>query len=109
MKSSVLLRSLILFDFYFCAKCSAKPLSTLAINSIIREYFSREFPRVDIVHFSHNQTNISGINVDEILRDESCLIAIKLITVKSNVLINWKLNTSSVIIFDSMITFFENM
>lgn len=102
MKSFVSLQFLILFTFYFCTKCSPPPLSTVAIKSLIRKHFCKKSQRVDVIYFGHNQ-------IDEILYDKNCLIAIKMIAVKNNIPRNWKLTTSSVIIFDSMTTFFVNM
>lgn len=103
MNSFKVLRFLILFQLGFSAGSNTKSsLASYAINSILTEHFSKKSHTVDIVQFGFKNTK------ESILKSvcfENKKISFKVVNSEENNIWRRKLDTSSVVSFDSVQTF----
>lgn len=95
----------------FCAQSIAKPkakpfLVSLAIKTMMTEYFVKNSPQVNIIHFG---SKLSKRLVDEIMRKKYDFFTVKILEANFENDKIHKLGTSTVALFDSAITFNSTM
>lgn len=94
----VLLFVLQVFLFKNCE--SSQLMMPLAINGILQEYFQKESPNIDVLHFG-SPTGPGERLIMELLRLQNSSISINISQIGVKPFGKDKLNVSSILIFDS--------
>lgn len=96
-------RSIVIF-VALLTQISCSNLVSSAIDGVLREFFAVNSPKIDVVYASDNKNSDSENLIGNILKNKDDTLTFKL-TKHKNFNLTLKLNTSSIVVFDSVESF----